>query len=135
MSNSASTNRGRPAGTSTGEDGEPGGRGGIERAGHGQARASAIDLEKTLPAAQLAQAEGQAGAFETASAGPTPANGPSVVVAQKILGRLGYYKGRPDGAASHDLKLAVSAYQRDQGLAATGALDPATVSRLSVFSR
>jgi localization factor PodJL len=103
--------------------------------GDGQARASAIDLEKTLPAAQLAQAEGQAGAFETASAGPTPANGASVAVAQKILGRLGYYKGKPDGAATHDLKLAVSAYQRDQGLAATGALDPATVSRLSVFSR
>ena len=33
------------------------------------------------------------------------------------------------------LKLAVAAYQRDQGLAATGSLDPATVSRLSVFNR
>ena len=103
--------------------------------GDSQARASAIDLEKTLPAAQLAQAEGQAGAFETAGAAPMPASGASVVAAQKILGRLGYYKGRPDGAVSHDLKLAVSAYQRDQGLAATGALDPTTVSRLSVFSR
>jgi localization factor PodJL len=106
--------------------------------GDSQARASAIDLEKTLPAAQLTQAEGQAGAFETAGAAPTSANsanGASVVAAQTILGRLGYYKGKPDGAASHDLKLAVSAYQRDQGLAATGALDPTTVSRLSVFSR
>jgi murein L,D-transpeptidase YcbB/YkuD len=36
---------------------------------------------------------------------------------------------------SRDLKLAVGAYQRDQGLAATGALDPATASRLSVFTR
>jgi localization factor PodJL len=103
--------------------------------GDSQARASAIDLEKTLPAAQLALAEGQAGAFEMAGGAPTPANGASVVAAQKILGRLGYYKGKPDGATSRDLKLAVSAYQRDQGLAATGALDPTTVSRLSVFSR
>lgn len=107
-------------------------------AGDGQARASAIDLESKLPAAQLASAEAQAGAFEPAGAAPTPqapANGPSVVSAQKILGRLGYYKGRADGSDSRDMKLAVSAYQRDQGLAATGSLDPATVSRLAVFSR
>jgi localization factor PodJL len=103
--------------------------------GDSQARASALDLEAKLPAAQLAQAEGQAAAFEAAGSAPTPASGASVVAAQKILGRLGYYKGKPDGTASHDLKLAVSAYQRDQGLAATGALDPTTVSRLSVFSR
>jgi localization factor PodJL len=100
-------------------------------AGDSQARASAIDLEGKLPSAQLAQAEAQASAFEPAGAG----NGASVAVAQKILGRLGYYKGKPDGANSRDMKLAVSAYQRDQGLAATGALDSATVSRLSVFSR
>lgn len=106
--------------------------------GDSQARASAVDLEGKLPAAQLAQAEGQASAFEPAGAGPasaTSAGGPSVADAQKILGRLGYYKGKPDGTASRELKLAVSAYQRDQGLAATGALDPVTVSRLSVFSR
>jgi len=107
-------------------------------AGDGEARASAMDLQGKLPAAQLAQAEAQANGFEVAGAPPTPlAKGaaPSVVAAQKILGRLGYYKGRPDGASSRDLKLAVTAYQRDQGLAATGSLDPATVSRLSVFSR
>jgi localization factor PodJL len=106
--------------------------------GDGQARASALDLEGKLPSAQLAQAEAQAGAFEPAGAAPTGGNlasATSMVAAQTILGRLGYYKGKPDGANSRDLKLAVSAYQRDQGLAATGALDSATVSRLSVFSR
>ncbi|WP_293370669.1 peptidoglycan-binding protein [Phenylobacterium sp.] len=106
--------------------------------GDSQARTSALDLEGKLPSPQLAQAEAQASAFEPAGLAPTAANsasGPSVVAAQTILGRLGYYKGKPDGANSRDLKLAVSAYQRDQGLAATGALDPATVSRLSVFSR
>jgi len=29
----------------------------------------------------------------------------------------------------------VAAYQRDQGMAATGALDTTTVSKLSVFTR
>jgi localization factor PodJL len=106
--------------------------------GDGEARASALDLAAKLTAAQLATAESQATAFEPAGAAPAVqamAYGPSVVSAQKVLGRLGYYKGRPDGSNSRDLKLAVTAYQRDQGLAATGSLDPATVSRLSVFSR
>jgi localization factor PodJL len=107
-------------------------------AGDGEARASAIELQNSLPTAQLASAEKQANAFEPVGAAPAPqtqAYGPSVVAAQKILGRLGYYKGRPDASNSRDLKLAVTAYQRDQGLAATGSLDSATVSRLSVFSR
>ncbi len=107
-------------------------------AGDSEARASAMDLEAKLPAAQLAQAESQAGAFQPQGAVPAAdaiSVGPSVVTAQKVLSRLGYYKGRVDGATTRDLKLAVSAYQRDQGLAATGSLDPATVSRLAVFSR
>ena len=104
--------------------------------GDGEARSSAIELQAKLPGAQLASAEAQVSAFEPLGAKPTAATpGASVVAAQKILGRLGYYKGRPDGSNSRDLKLAVSAYQRDQGLAATGSLDPATVSRLSVFAR
>lgn len=107
-------------------------------AGDAEARASATDLAGKLPAAQLAAAEGQAGAFGPAAASPAseaPAPRLSVVAAQKVLGRLGYYRGRPDGAVTRQLKLAVSAYQRDQGLAATGSLDPATVSRLSVLTR
>src|SRR5579859_3822469 len=107
-------------------------------AGDGEARASAVELQARLGSAQLAAAESQVKAFEPAKA-PAGAAGPlktpAIAAAQKILGRLGYYKGRPDGTQTNDLKLAVSAYQRDQGLAATGSLDPATVSRLSVFSR
>jgi localization factor PodJL len=106
--------------------------------GDAGSRAAAMDVENKLPATQLAQAESQANAFEPAGPAPTAqtlAYAPSVVSAQKVLGRLGYYKGRPDGANSRDLKLAVTAYQRDQGLAATGTLDPVTVSRLSVFNR
>jgi len=110
--------------------------------GDPQARASAADQEGKLATTQVAQVSREVAAFQPAGGAPElPAGsriqtrGPSVAAAQKILGRLGYYKGRRDGAPSHELKLAVSAYQRDQGLAATGSLDPATVSRLSVFNR
>ncbi|HEY0435121.1 MAG TPA: SEL1-like repeat protein, partial [Phenylobacterium sp.] len=107
-------------------------------AGDGQAREAAVAQEKLLPTDRLAVLARDVAAFQPAGAAPAPpslAYGPSVTAAQKILGRLGYYKGRPDGGQSHELKLAVSAYQRDQGLAATGSLDPVTVSRLAVFNR
>jgi localization factor PodJL len=103
--------------------------------GDAEARSSAMELQGKLPSAQLAAAEAQVNDFEPVGAPTAAANNTLVVAAQQILGRLGYYKGRPDGSSSRDLKLAVSAYQRDQGLAATGSLDPATVSRLSVFAR
>ncbi|RAK56800.1 SEL1-like repeat protein [Phenylobacterium deserti] len=97
------------------------------------ARESALALEKKLTPAQIAAAESLAGRFGNAGAARTSTR--TVAQAQRILGRLGYYKGPADGAANDKLKLAVAAYQRDQGLAATGALDPSTVSRLSVFTR
>ena len=109
--------------------------------GDGPSRAAAIDLEDKLSTAQLAAAESAADHFRPASdtaATPKVASlesGPALAKAQKVLGRLGYYKGAPDGAMTRDLKLAVASYQRDQGLAATGSLDPATASRLSVFTR
>jgi localization factor PodJL len=107
--------------------------------GDGQARANAMDLESKLTGAQLAAAEQAVGAFHPAgehrmaAAGAPPSAATST--AQRILGRLGYYKGPADGAVTPKLKLAVSAYQRDQGLAVTGALDSNTVARLSVFNR
>ncbi|HEY3948059.1 peptidoglycan-binding protein, partial [Phenylobacterium sp.] len=102
-------------------------------AGDNEARASAMDLQAKLPPAQLTQAEAQAGAFQTTNT--APATVIATVAAEKILGRLGYYKGRADASNPQALKLAVTAYQRDQGLAVTGALDSATVTRLSVLSR
>ncbi len=129
-------------------------------AGDTEARASAIDLQAKLSPAQISQAETQVGAFQpgaaapgasTAAAAAVPASAtapsavktvaevgpsaPAVASSQRILNRLGYYKGRPDGTASRDLALAVSSYQRDQGLMVTGALDAATMSRLAVFAR
>ncbi|WP_395670385.1 peptidoglycan-binding protein [Phenylobacterium sp.] len=104
--------------------------------GDAAARSSAVDLEKKLTPAQLAAADKAAAEFRPQgqlAAGRGPAV--SLAAAQRILGRLGYYKGQPSGAASREFSLAVAAYQRDQGLAATGALDPNTTQRLSVFTR
>jgi localization factor PodJL len=107
--------------------------------GDAQARANAVDLEAKLSPDVLASADQAAATFrplgERAAQAAAPIPAATVAAAQRILGRLGYYKGATNGAASPQLKVAVTAYQRDQGLAATGALDRNTVSRLSVFTR
>ncbi len=111
------------------------------RAGDKDAAASAERIKGDLTPAAQAVAERAASAFRptepaapaaTAAAGVSPE---ALRTAQRALSRLGYYQGPTDGAASPALRLAVAAYQRDQGLAATGALDQTTVSKLSVFTR
>lgn len=106
--------------------------------GDAQARANAVDLEGKLSADQLAAADKAVAAFQPRSeiaAQASNSGGAQLAAVQHILGRLGYYSGPMNGAPSHDLKVAVLAYQKDHGLAATGALDPGTLSQLSVFTR
>ena len=112
------------------------------QAGDDDAAASAERIKDSLSPAAQAVAERSASAFKptapaaTASAAaPAGAAPASVQTAQRALSRLGYYQGPMDGVASPALRLAVAAYQRDQGMAATGALDTTTVSKLSVFTR
>lgn len=111
------------------------------KAGDKDAAASAERVKDDLSPAAQAVAERAAAAFKatapsapaaTAQVGASP---DAVRTAQRALSRLGYYQGPSDGAASPALRLAVAAYQRDQGMAATGTLDPTTVSKLSVFTR
>jgi localization factor PodJL len=111
------------------------------RAGDKDAAASAERIKDSLTPAAQAVAERAASAFRpaepvaptaTAAIGASPE---ALKTAQRALSRLGYYQGPTDGTASPALRLAVAAYQRDQGLAATGALDQTTVSKLSVFTR
>ena len=104
-------------------------------AGDQEARAAAVDLESRVPPSQLRAMDAQVASFEPLGTTQARAGAPSATDAQKVLERLGYYRGAADGADAKALKLAVAAYQRDQGLAATGSLDAATLSRLSVFSR
>jgi localization factor PodJL len=76
------------------------------------------------------EANRSASAIETAVA-PAAA----VTTAQRVLSRLGFYQGPMDGVSSPALTMAVAAYQREQGLVASGSLDQTTVSRLQVFTR
>ena len=55
--------------------------------------------------------------------------------AQRILARLGYYHGAVDGHATPAFRTALAGYQRQHGRQPTGALDPATISALSVYRR
>ena len=105
--------------------------------GDAQARANARELEQKIAPAMLATVKKAAAEFRPTVQGAGQAQAPpeAVATAQKILGRLGYYGGPADGAASPEMKLALLAYQRDHGLPVTGALDASTVSQLSVFAR
>jgi localization factor PodJL len=65
-----------------------------------------------------------------------PAGGSAdITTAQRGLSRLGYYQGPYDGVNSPALSLAIAAYQRDQGLQSTGALDSTVVQRLSAVAQ
>ena len=71
----------------------------------------------------------------TQVAAVTPAPTAGMATAQRALSRLGYYQGPQDGASSPALRMAIQAYQRDQNLPASGALDGETLNRLSAFTR
>jgi len=107
------------------------------RTGDSEARVSAQRVKASLsPEARLV-AERAAAGFRPATPGvaQTAKAASSTVVAQRALSKLGYYQGPEDGEASPALRLAVAAYQRDQSLPASGALDDATVARLQAFVR
>jgi localization factor PodJL len=107
-------------------------------AGDAQARANAVELESKLPAAQLAALDKAAAGFRVRSEIAPQAQASRETqfgMARRILGRLGYYRNRPSDGGAAELKVAVQNFQRDRDLPPTGALDPATVSQLSVFTR
>ncbi len=109
------------------------------RSGDGESRAAAERVKKTLSADARSAAERSARAFHVdnplAAAEPVapaaPAAAPDVILAQRALAKLGYYKGPADGKASPALKLAISSYQKAEGLTPTGALDPDLAARFA----
>ena len=114
-------------------------------AGDTESRASAQRLKGQLSAEAQAAAERAAGAFQ--AQGPQPAAASQMAqataggdvagaaIAQRAPSRLGYYRGPTDGSASPALKLAIAAYQRDQGLPATGVPDSTLSQRLAVIAQ
>jgi localization factor PodJL len=108
------------------------------RQGDAESRASAQRVKAQLSAEARVVAEKSAASFRAAT--PSLAAGgdkTTVAIAQKALSRLNYYQvlGPADGVASPALRMAIAAYQRDQGLPPTGELDSLTVSRLAVYAR
>ena len=120
--------------------------------GDAESRTAATRVRDTLTSDARTAAERAAAGFRSTApnastlpsvqaAAPAPAAGPvtaaanDMVTAQRALSALGYYQGPTDGSPSPALRLALSAYQHDQGLPATGAPDTATVSRLATYVR
>jgi localization factor PodJL len=111
------------------------------RSGDADSRSNAERLKALLTPEARSAAERSAAAFRPAQpsiAGSSVAatTAPSAVArAQKALAGLGYYQGPSDGTTSPALQMALSAYQRDQGLPVTGTPDTATVTKLELSSR
>lgn len=117
------------------------------RSGDAESRAGALRVRAALTADARAMAERAAAEFQPSPPGaaapaaaaaapaPVPAASPELVTAQRALNQLGYYQGPTDGIASPALHLALAAYQRDQSLPVTGATDPATLAKLSIYTR
>ncbi len=116
------------------------------RAGDAESRAGALRVRAALTADARAMAERAAADFQPSApsaSAPAAAAGapvvqaasPDLVTAQRALNQLGYYQGPTDGVASPALRMALAAYQRDQTLPVTGATDPATLAKLSIYTR
>jgi len=108
--------------------------------GDAQARVNAERLRPQLSAQQRTAADQAVGAFaarasRAAKSASEQAPAVSVVAVQRILGRLGYFKGESDGMLTSQFRTAVSAYQRDQRLPATGEIDQVTAQRLAAYTR
>ena len=56
-----------------------------------------------------------------------------IVNVQNALKELGYYAGDANGSLGVDTRRALTAYQQDYGLEATGAVDEATVRALGLI--
>jgi localization factor PodJL len=117
--------------------------------GDAQARAIAQKLKAQLNANQAADAQRVIAAYSprapaaapspapefAAAATGVPSGAVTAAAAERILGRLGYYKGPATGAHTARLRVALSAYQRDQHLPVTGVLDSRTAGRLAAFTQ
>ncbi|MBU4434040.1 MAG: SEL1-like repeat protein [Alphaproteobacteria bacterium] len=113
------------------------------RAGDATSKARAAALRPQLTAEAQRTADRSAYAFRAqtvstaVAANNTAAPGASAGLgtAQRVLSQLGYYQGPRDGVSSPGLRMAIAAYQRDQDLPSSGALDAETLNRLSVYAR
>lgn len=69
-------------------------------------------------------------AVPAATAQEQQANGATIQWAQQILDQQGFYQGRASGKMDSATAAAIAAYQKKQGLKATGRLDQGTIDRM-----
>lgn len=113
--------------------------------GDAESRSSAQRIKGQLSVEAQNAADRAAQAFRAQSAGAdglapvagaqAGAGDPATANLQHALSRLGYYQGPTDGQSSPALKLAIAAYQRDQGLPGTGVLDNSSQQLLFAAAR
>ncbi|CAN5268827.1 SEL1-like repeat protein [soil metagenome] len=107
-----------------------------------RARATALRGQLTPEGQRIAErsatgfrSQASAAPVQTAALSNSAAPSAGLATAQRALSKLGYYQGPQDGVSSPALRMAIAAYQRDQSLSTSGALDGETLSRLSTFAR
>jgi localization factor PodJL len=110
------------------------------RRGDTESKNSAARVRDTLSPEARAAAERSAAGYRPAEANPSTqpsiaAAPAALIIAQKALGKLGYYQGPEDGTVTPALKLAIAAWQRDQNLPQTGELDANVVAKLAQFAK
>jgi localization factor PodJL len=108
------------------------------RAGDAESRKSADRVKGQLSGDARATAESAAASFRADLGTPSeglvrtmaaPALSGDLVLAQKALSQLGYYRGPQDGVSSPALHMAIAAYQKQQGLPPTGKVDAELAQR------
>jgi localization factor PodJL len=108
------------------------------RAGDAESRKSADRVKGQLSGDARVTAERAAASFRAdlpaqpeglARTMAAPALSGDLVLAQKALSQLGYYRGPQDGVSSPALQMAIAAYQKQQGLAPTGKVDAELAQR------
>ena len=112
------------------------------RNGDSESQKTSARIKSQLSAEAQSAAERSAVGFKPTTPNPSQAasivatgGAAGVATAQKALSKLGYYQGPQDGTPTPALKLAIAAYQLDQGVTSTGNLDPDLLSKLQVFAR
>jgi peptidoglycan hydrolase-like protein with peptidoglycan-binding domain len=96
--------------------------------------AAAVPEEEPPPPPRAPEPSG-AGSDDPFEAAPPPQNSPATVArVQRVLSRLGYEPGPPDGRLGSTTRTAVASFEADHGLPPDGVIDGEFLARLSAVA-